>query len=85
MSKTSLINVDKTLNMDINELEKIQKNQHNIIHMLGYLRYEQKKNIKIKKIKILEDNCESVMTYDGIRNTSDIGFRVLILENINHW
>jgi len=64
-AKPILVNVDKTLNMDIDELrKKITKKTKVVlpVHMLGYPCDMQ--NIKIickkNKIKILEDNCESI-------------------------
>jgi len=64
-AKPVIVNVDKTLNMDPVELEKsITKKTKVVIpvHMLGFS-CEMQKIINIckrKKIKILEDNCESV-------------------------
>ncbi len=80
-AKPVLVNVDETLNMDIDELKKkITKKTKVIIpvHMLGYPcdMNSIKKISREKKIKILEDNCESVGgTYNGnfLGNTSDIG------------
>ncbi|MEC8074307.1 MAG: aminotransferase class I/II-fold pyridoxal phosphate-dependent enzyme [Pseudomonadota bacterium] len=80
-AKPILVNIDKTLNMDVNELrKKITKKTKVIIpvHMLGYPcdMKSIKKISREKKIKILEDNCESVGgSYNGnlLGNTSDIG------------
>tara|TARA_B100001175_G_scaffold317854_1_gene336957 strand:- start:1943 stop:3070 length:1128 start_codon:yes stop_codon:yes gene_type:complete len=64
-AKPVLVNVDKTLNMNIEDLKrKITKKTKVIlpVHMLGYPC--DMKNIskicKEKNIKILEDNCESI-------------------------
>ena len=64
-AKPILVNVDKTLNMDIADLtKKITKNTKVVlpVHMLGYPcnMKEIKKICKKKKLKILEDNCESI-------------------------
>ncbi|MDA8933120.1 DegT/DnrJ/EryC1/StrS family aminotransferase [Candidatus Pelagibacter ubique] len=64
-AKPVIVNVDKTLNMDIKDLKrKITKKTKAVIpvHMLGYPCDMQniKKICGKKKIKILEDNCESI-------------------------
>tara|TARA_Y100000590_G_scaffold432312_1_gene548200 strand:- start:7176 stop:8309 length:1134 start_codon:yes stop_codon:yes gene_type:complete len=64
-AKPVIVNVNKTLNMDPVELKKsITKKTKVVIpvHMLGFSAemLEIKKICKSKKIKILEDNCESV-------------------------
>lgn len=64
-AKPVMVNVDRTLNMDIEDLKnKITKKTTVVIpvHMLGYPCDMQniKKICKKKKIKILEDNCESI-------------------------
>ena len=64
-AKPVIVNIDKNLNIDISELrKKISKKTKAIIpvHMLGHS-CEMKEILKIikkKKIKIIEDNCESV-------------------------
>ena len=60
-----IVNVDKTLNMDIKDLrKKITKKTRVVlpVHMLGYPCDMQniKKICKENKIKMLEDNCESI-------------------------
>ena len=80
-AKPILVNVDKTLNMDIADLtKKITKNTKVVlpVHMLGYPcnMKEIKKICKKKKLKILEDNCESIGgKYEGkfLGNIGDIG------------
>lgn len=64
-AKPVVVNIDKTLNMDIEDLKnKITKKTTVVIpvHMLGYPCNMQsiKKICKEKKLKILEDNCESI-------------------------
>lgn len=64
-AKPVLVNVDKTLNMDIKDLKrKITKKTKVIlpVHMLGYAcdMNNIKKICKKNKIKLLEDNCESI-------------------------
>ena len=64
-AKPILVNVDKSLNMSIDELrKKITKKTKVVlpVHMLGYpCNMQQIKKICSKKnIKILEDNCESI-------------------------
>ncbi len=60
-----IVNVDKTLNMDVEELKKkITKKTRVVIpvHMLGAAANIQEiiKICKRKKIRVLEDNCEAV-------------------------
>ena len=64
-AKPILVNVDKTLNMDIEDLKKKISKKTKVVlpvHMLGYPCNMQKikKICKKKKLKILEDNCESI-------------------------
>ena len=64
-AKPILVNVDKTLNMDIKDLKKKITKKTKVVlpvHMLGYpCDLQNIKNIcKKNKIKILEDNCESI-------------------------
>ncbi len=64
-AKPVLVNIDKTLNMDIKDLKKKITKKTKVVlpvHMLGYPCDMQniKKICKQKKIKILEDNCESI-------------------------
>ena len=80
-AKPVIVNVDSTLNMDFLELEKkITKRTKAIIpvHMLGVPANMKKINkiAKEKKIKILEDNCESVGgKYNGkyLGSIGDVG------------
>ena len=64
-AKPILVNVDRSLNMDIKELKKKITKKTKVVlpvHMLGYpcdMR-NIKKICKKNKIKILEDNCESI-------------------------
>jgi 8-amino-3,8-dideoxy-alpha-D-manno-octulosonate transaminase len=64
-AKPVLVNIDKTLNMDINDLKKKITKKTKVVlpvHMLGYPcdMKNIKKICKKKNIKILEDNCESI-------------------------
>tara|TARA_B100000989_G_scaffold298400_1_gene287540 strand:+ start:32725 stop:33849 length:1125 start_codon:yes stop_codon:yes gene_type:complete len=80
-AKPVLVNVDKTLNMDIEDLKnKITKKTKVVlpVHMLGYPcdMKNIKKICKKKNIKILEDNCESIGgKYENkfLGNIGDIG------------
>jgi 8-amino-3,8-dideoxy-alpha-D-manno-octulosonate transaminase len=76
-----IVNIDKSLNIDIEDLKKkISKKTKVVIpvHMLGYP-CDMKKLMKIckqKKIKILEDNCESLggmFQKKLLGNCADIG------------
>ena len=64
-AKPILVNVDRSLNMDIKELKKKITKKTKVVlpvHMLGYpcdMR-NIKRICKKNKIKILEDNCESI-------------------------
>ena len=64
-AKPVLVNVDQTLNMDIQDLKKKITKKTKVVlpvHMLGYpcdMR-KIKKICKENKLKILEDNCESI-------------------------
>tara|TARA_B100001769_G_C22096990_1_gene591920 strand:- start:687 stop:1814 length:1128 start_codon:yes stop_codon:yes gene_type:complete len=64
-AKPVLVNVDKTLNMSVEELKKKITKKTKVVlpvHMLGYPcdMKNIKKICKKNKIKILEDNCESI-------------------------
>ena len=64
-AKPVLVNVDQTLNMDVQDLKKKITRKTKVVlpvHMLGYpcdMR-QIKKICKENKLKILEDNCESI-------------------------
>ena len=80
-AKPIIVNVDKTLNMDIEDLKKKITKKTKVVlpvHMLGYPcnMKEIKKICKKKKLKILEDNCESIGgKYEKkfLGNVGDIG------------
>jgi len=80
-AKPILVNVDESLNMDPIDLDrKIGKNTKVVIpvHMLGYPcdMDKIKKICKKKKIKILEDNCESLggkYNKKSLGNIGDLG------------
>jgi 8-amino-3,8-dideoxy-alpha-D-manno-octulosonate transaminase len=64
-AKPVLVNVDRTLNINIEDLEKKISKKTKVIlpvHMLGYAcdMKNIKKICKKNKIKLLEDNCESI-------------------------
>ena len=80
-AKPVLVNVDKTLNMDIEDLKKKITKKTKVVlpvHMLGYPcdMKNIKKICKKKNLKILEDNCESIGgKYENkfLGNIGDIG------------
>jgi 8-amino-3,8-dideoxy-alpha-D-manno-octulosonate transaminase len=77
-AKPVMVNVDRTLNMDIEDLKrKITKKTKVVlpVHMLGYP-CDMKNIMKIckkNKIKILEDNCESIGGKYGKKFLGTIG------------
>ncbi len=80
-AKPVLVNVDKTLNMSVEDLKKKITKKTKVVlpvHMLGYPcdMKKIKKICKKNKIKILEDNCESIggkYEENLLGNIGDIG------------